>query len=216
MKLWLPTVLLLALTASYVGLHPPVNLALGRGALASCPTSFGDWNGTELSFADAVVEELKADALLVRRYRRADDTVWLCMVYHENRRFGAHDPRVCYQSQGYRVEHESQLRVEDGTPGGLRVNRFIADRRDDRRVVYYWWTTAGLSTADDQAFRARMAVRGALDNRSWGAFVRVETRVRDRDDAAADRVVADFATRVAGALPWMFAFDTARQAGSVH
>jgi EpsI family protein len=205
MSRWLATVALLVATGLYVHLHPPVNLALGRGVLAACPTSFGDWNGTDLSFADAVVEELKADDLLIRRYRRGPAVVWLCMVYHQNRRFGAHDPQLCYQSQGYLVDPGARVRVEDGRPGGLEVNRFVVERQGERRVVYYWWTTAGLSTTDADAFRGRMALRGALDNRSWGAFVRVEAQVRGHDDDTADREASEFAARVTQALPGVFA-----------
>ena len=204
MSRWLVAVVLLAGTGFYVHLHPPTNLALGRGILAACPTAFGDWNGTELSFENAVVEELKADDILIRRYRRGTATVWLCMVYHQNRRFGAHDPRLCYQSQGYLLHPQPPARVDDGHPGGLEVNRFIVDRRGDRRMVYYWWTTAGLSTTDADKFRGRMALRGALDNRSWGAFVRVEAQVQGGDDSTADRDAGAFASAVARALPGVF------------
>jgi EpsI family protein len=195
---------LLAATAWYVLSHPPVNLAIGQGPLASCPDRFGDWNGTRLSFEDAVVEELKADDLLVRRYERGEDVVWLCVVYHRNRRYGAHDPRLCYESQGYVLDPERRVQVDDGTTSGLEVNRFVAERSRDRRVIYYWWATAGLATADAGAFRRRMALSGALENRSWGAFVRVEARVRT-DAAAADAAAGDFAARVARSLPEVFA-----------
>jgi hypothetical protein len=37
MRPWLFTVLLLGLTAVYVQMNPPANLAVGRGVLAACP-----------------------------------------------------------------------------------------------------------------------------------------------------------------------------------
>jgi EpsI family protein len=199
------TLALLAATAWYVLAHPPANLAVGRGVLAVCPVSFGPWNGTELSFEDAVVEELAADDLLVRRYQQGDATVWLCVVYHQNRRYGAHDPKLCYESQGYAVDPERRMRIPDGTPGGMAANRFVADRPGDRRVVYYWWSTQGLTTADAAAFRNRMALSGALENRSWGAFVRVEAQSEPGRDARADSIALDFAGRVAAELPRLFA-----------
>jgi EpsI family protein len=205
MRRFLAAVALLLATAGYVVLHPPENLAAGRGALATCPTRFGEWNGTELSFEDAVVEELKADDLLSRRYERGPDVAWLCIVYHQNKRYGAHDPQLCYESQGYIVERPERMRVNDGTPSGLEANRFLAERSHDRRLVYYWWTTAGLTTADKDAFRNRMAVSGALANHSWGAFVRVEALVRSDDPAATERALDDFAGQVARGLPKVFA-----------
>jgi EpsI family protein len=192
---------LLGATAIYGWMHPPANLAVGRGVLAACPVTFGPWNGAELSFDDAIEEELAADDLLIRRYARGDQIVWLCIVYHQNRRYGAHDPHLCYESQGYLIEGERRTHVDDGTPAGIEAVRFVADRSHDRRLVYYWWTTDGLTTSDADAFRRQLAISGALDNRSWGAFVRVEALVRGDDDAATARVLDDFAARVAQDLP---------------
>lgn len=207
------TLLLLGGTAAYVGLHPPENLAAGRGVLASVPVTFGAWNGTELSFEDAVVEELEADDILIRRYTRGGDRVWLCIVYHQNRRYGAHNPRVCYESQGWLVDPETVARVDDGTPRGLAVNRFLVDRPRQQRLVYYWWSTKDLTTRDRNAFRGRMALLGALDNRSWGAFVRVETPIGKKGRAAAEERLQSFAADVARGLPPVFAVDARPASG---
>jgi EpsI family protein len=209
----LPAVLLLlAATAAYVLLNPPPDLAVARGALASCPAVFGGWNGTELSFEDAVLEELKADDVLVRRYVQGDQVNWLTIVYHRNRRYGSHDPRLCYESQGYLVEPLDRRHVTDGSPDGLEVNVFRAVRPRERRLVYYWWTTRGLVTADVAALRQRMALAGALDNRSWGAFVRIETRIGNRGETVAATSLDDFASRVARVLPGVFAAAERRPA----
>lgn len=195
---------LLAGTAAYVLLNPPVNLAIGGGVLKACPATFGEWNGTELSFEDAVLDELKADDLLIRRYERDGHPMWLLLVYHQNRRYGAHDPELCYEAQGYTLMDRSRARLADGG-AGIEVNRFVADRPRDKRLVYHWWTTDGLSTADVGAFRRRLAVEGMLENRSWGAFVRVETLVEDDGLEAAEARVQDFGARVARELPVLFA-----------
>ncbi|MBK7367294.1 MAG: EpsI family protein [Candidatus Eisenbacteria bacterium] len=161
--------------------------------------------GTELSFEDAVVEELQADDILIRRYDDGTQPVWLCIVYHQNRRYGAHDPRLCYESQGFVVEREGRATVDDGTLRGMQVNTFLTERQKRKRVVWYWWTTSGLSTSDVGAFRRHMALTGALDNRSWGAFVRVESVAPDGDLNAARARVEDFAARVAKEMPGVFA-----------
>jgi EpsI family protein len=205
MRRFVAAVALLAATSAYVLFHPPADLAAGGEVLRACPASFGPWNGTELSFEDAVLDELKADDVLIRRYELEGRPVWLCVIYHRNRRYGAHDPLLCYESQGYTVEGEGPVRVDDGGASGIPANRFVATRPRDRRLVYYWWTTAGLTTADAEAFRRRMALAGALENRSWGAFVRVETLMDPGQEARAERDLADFAGRVAQALPGVLA-----------
>jgi len=90
----------------------------------------------------------------------------------------------------------------------------VADRPHDRRLVYYWWTTAGITTTDVGAFRRRMALSGALDNRAWGAFVRVETLIQGRHQAAAQARLGDFASRVARDLPAVFAAADRRGGGT--
>lgn len=194
---------LLAATAAYVLFHPPADLAAGHGVLRACPVDFGAWSGSELSFEDAVLDELKADDVLVRRYERGGEVAWLTIVYHQNRRYGAHDPRVCYESQGYVVQPLDRHRVGAGADA-IEVNVFRAVRPRERRLVYHWWTTAGLSTTDPAAMQRQMAIAGALDNRSWGAFVRVEMRIGPDGETAASEQLDDFTARVARALPGVF------------
>jgi EpsI family protein len=205
MRNFLVTALLLAGTAAYILLHPPVDLAVSHGILRAVPQAFGPWQGTDSKFEDAVVDELKADDLLIRRYRNGEKSVWLCLVYHQNRRYGAHDPLLCYTSQGYSIARAGRAVVDDGTPQGLTVNTCIAERGRERRLVWYWWTTKGLSTGDPDAFRGRMAMLGALDNRSWGAFVRVESVLRADGPQGATERVRDFTGLVARELPALFA-----------
>ena len=131
--------------------------------------------------------------------------MWLSIVYHQNRRYGAHDPRLCYESQGYLVEPQGRRRWPTAARPGSQVNVFLADRPHERRLVYYWWTTRGLATADVGRDAAAHGAGGALDNRSWGAFVRVETRLGDGGEPAAAAALDDFAARVARALPGVFA-----------
>ena len=200
--------LLLGVTAALVLHHPPVDLAAGQGALAACPGRFGAWNGSE-----AVLEELRADDVLVRRYVRGGEVAWLTVVVHRHRRYGAHDPVVCYESQGYAVRSLGRRRLPDGSPAGLEVNVFRADRPRETRLVYYWWSSPGLTTADAGRMRERMALAGALDHGSWGAFVRAETRLGPGGIPAARAGLDDFSGRVARALPGLFATDGGERGG---
>ncbi len=214
MRRFLVAVLMLAATATYVRLHPPADLAAGRNVLRAVPASFGPWVREESGLQNGVQEELQADDALLRRYEAPGDrSVWLCLVYHQNRRYGSHDPQLCYESQGFVIVEEGRARVDDGTPAGIAVHTFVARRKDEKRVVWYWWTTDGLSTGDASAFRGRLALLGAFENRSWGSFVRVESEAEGGDlDAAAVRV-REFSSRVARALPALFSSARATPPG---
>lgn len=207
MKRFLAAALMLSLTAAYVRVHPPVDLAAGKNVLRAVPASFGPWVREESGLRDGVQEELQADDALLRRYEAPgkDRSVWLCLVYHQNRRYGSHDPQLCYESQGFVIVDEGRDVVADGSPSGIAVHTFVAKRKGDVRVVWYWWTTDGLSTGDASAFRGRLALLGAFENRSWGSFVRVESETPDGDLGAATERVREFAGRVAHDLPGVFA-----------
>ena len=205
MKSYLVALALFVLTACAVLLTPPIDLAAGHGVLRAVPQVFGPWQGTDSAFERAVVDELRADDLLIRRYRDGERSVWLCLVYHQNRRYGSHDPLLCYTSQGYSVDRPGRERVDDGSPEGLTVNSCVAERSNEQRVVWYWWTTQGLSTPEVDQLRSRMALIGALENRSWGTFVRVESVVHDGDVGAATARVREFSALVARELPAVFA-----------
>lgn len=203
---------LLAATAAYVLLHPPEDLAAGCGMLRACPVDFDAWSGSELSFEDAVVEELRADDMLVRRYERGGQVVWLTVVHHQSRRYGAHDPRVCYESQGYAVEPLGHRRVGHGEEA-LTVSVFRAVRPRERRLVYYWWVTGGRTTPDAAAMRRLAALAGAVGGRPGGTFVRVETRLGAEGEVAGAEALDDFSARVARALPGVLAPAQGRGGG---
>jgi EpsI family protein len=205
MRTFLAAAAILAATAGYVVMTPPDRLPDGHGILRNVPHEFGPWRGADAKFEQAVVDELQADDVLIRRYADGDRSVWLCLVYHQNRRYGSHDPLLCYTSQGFEIEQAGRATVDDGSPSGLVVNTCVAGRGADSRVVWYWWTTRGLSTGDAGSFRSRVALLGALDNRSWGAFVRVESVLSDDGVPGASARVREFAGRVAHELPAIFA-----------
>jgi EpsI family protein len=205
MRRFLLAAALLAATVGYEVMNPPANLSVARGVLRRVPQTFGPWHGTELGFGEAVTEELKADDLLIRRYEDGPRSVWLCLVFHQNKRYGSHDPHLCYESQGFVLQREGRAHIDDGSARGVEVSTFVAERKGRRRIIWYWWTTKGLTTSDAAAFRERMALMGALENRSWGSFVRVESVAGDGDMAAATERVREFATLVARELPAVFA-----------
>ena len=199
------TCLLMLGSAVMVWLQPPIDLEAGRGLLRQVPQQFGAWKGIELSFDETVVDDLRADDILIRRYESGEQVAWLCVVYHQNRRYGAHDPLVCYESQGFVLREEGHRAVRRAGAPPILANAFLADRRGRQRLVWYWWTTDGLTTSDASRFRGRMALLGALENRSWGAFVRVEMIVGPEGREAAERALEDFAAQVASEMPAIFA-----------
>lgn len=198
---------LLVLTAVYVYLNPPEEMAIGPGSLALFPIELDGWTGTELSFDDVVTQELDADDTLTRRYTRGDDDVWFVVIFHQNQRYGAHEPLVCYRSQGWSVVDQGG-RTLDRPAGSFDANWTLIEKRGQSRIALYWWYTAGdLATGDRDEFFARMARSGIVTNVTFGAFVRVSTIVRDGDVHTALNAATEFAESALTRLPALFETD---------
>jgi len=201
-------VALLGAAALYVRLNPPQRLTLGEESLAAFPVTVGDWRSEDLEFEDAVYQELEADATLVRRYTRDDGaTAWFVVVFHQNDRYGAHDPVVCYTAHGWKVTDRGTLPLRRAA-GAIEAQWIRLRAGDAERLALYWWYTAGdLATGDRDEFMARMASSGIRSNTTFGAFMRVSAVVENGDLAAAQALAREFAEAALPHLTEVFTVD---------
>ncbi len=196
---------LFVLTAAAVNLTRP--RALGRSDLASCPTSIAGFTGRDTEIRQAVLEELDPTEMIVREYTgdHLYDTVWLVIEYFENARYGAHDPEVCYISQGWEILDEPSMMLSrpDGiAPLEARVFR-VRRPGGDRLVAYWWFIDGDQAMTDQRRFLDTMAIQGILKGSSYGTFVRVSTRAWPGDDEARLRL-GTFAQEVLDVLPSLY------------
>lgn len=196
------TLVLLGGLAAYVLLIPPQTS--GGASLDVLPLELSGLPGEDLDIEQVVLDDLNPDAILSRRYARPDGLpVWLVIIYFENARLGAHDPELCYRSQGFQVSEAPT----DGIPtelGPIPVVSFDAVRGARREMVRYFWYTAGRQTmAEVKAFRDEMFFQGLKLNRSFGAFVRVSTLAGEDPDLSED-VLREYIRDLAPYLPQMF------------
>ena len=84
-------------------LYKPKSSLRTANVLKMFPDKVGEWVATEEIKMDSTkVEALEPSSLVFRKYENKNkDAVWLCIVYHQNDRWRAHDPQVCYKSQGW-------------------------------------------------------------------------------------------------------------------
>ncbi|MBD3347907.1 MAG: EpsI family protein [Candidatus Eisenbacteria bacterium] len=196
--------ILLLGAAAYVYLNPPDEMAVVPGTLAGFPMRLSGWSGEERNFDDVVIEELDADDVLSRKYTKDDQSLWFIVIFHQNERYGAHDPLVCYRSQGWSVVDEGTVALSRPR-GRFDANWALFESRGHRRLALYWWYTAGdLATGDRDQFFARMARSGIVSNVTFGAFIRVSTVVVNDDVAKARETVVAFAEEALRHLPALF------------
>jgi EpsI family protein len=202
---------LLLLLAAYAIAFPPLKLKGTR--LDTCPMELAGMPGTKLTLEQAVLDDLDPDDYLIRDYTRADGVpVWLVIVYFQNARLGAHDPQICYRSQGFQVR-ELPAGSVDTTVGPYPYRSFVATKGPRRELVRYLWFTAGGALPDVKGWRDRMFFQGLRNNRSFGAFVRLST-LETGEPGAAERAITDLLRDLAPRLPGFFPADGSRQEGT--
>ena len=199
----LVSLLSLAALAGYVLAFPPTRLMGTR--LDSCPPVLAGLNGVSLEMGQTVLDDLDPDDYLLRRLERPDGLpIWLVIVYFQNARLGAHDPQLCYRSQGFTVQELPNGRV-DTAIGPIPYQSFLAVKGQRSELVDYFWYTAGRQAlADVKGWRDRMFFQGLRSNRSFGAFVRISTPPGEDPEASARamrEVIGDLARHLPSFFP---------------
>lgn len=195
---------LFGLAAGIVYLLPKP--ALGGSNLAACPMTIADLSGRDVPVEQFVFEELDPNDMIYRTYTGDDvgESVWLVVAYFENARYGAHDPKVCYRSQGWQSEDLAPMALTTQSGDPMTAEVFSVKRRDDERLVAYWWyIDDSRSTSDHRTFLNSMALQGILRGSNYGSFVRVSTRAWPTREAALGRLER-FSGRVLTELPGLF------------
>jgi EpsI family protein len=101
--------------------------------------ALGPWTGFEESTdRDFVMDYLKTDHWVYRRYERGEsDVVWLSLIASRDAR-SFHPSEVCYQAQGWAVGGRRLEPVPIGR-GHIRAQRVVAAKNDVIHGVLYWY-----------------------------------------------------------------------------
>ncbi len=150
------------------------------------------------------LDVLEPDAYLQRHYR-ADDgsSAFLYTAFYSGYgTTGAHDPTICFPSQGWDLSrpHDREVQLPDG--GSLIVNVFRAEQAGRAELVMYWFQPWGRwpGRSPVEPFRR---VYEALAGRKRYAFVRLSIPVagsQARDSESAEQLLISMAGDLA---PWV-------------
>jgi len=195
---WIPLVLLVP-GSLYVLALPPRSVAESR--LQDFPKIFLDMQSKDLTASQMVLEDLSPADILLRSYTRpTGEPIWLVIIFFENARWGAHDPRLCYVSQGFEVGEDRTETVPAQDGATMDVSSFIARLGERSESVLSWWYVPGTgATSDQKTFRRLLMLEGMRRNASYGAFVRISTPA-ERSGGELD-ILKRFAGAVARQLP---------------
>lgn len=169
-----------------------------RQPFALFPMDFDGWHGTPQPLDSESLNALGlTDYLLADYTLEATDSgpVNFYIAYYASQRAGlhAHSPQLCIPGGGWSIINQSIVSMPLTYAGLIRANRVVIEKRGVRQLVYYWFEERGRHIAKEGTLKYYGLRDALVDNRSDGALVRVVTRIRDQDEAAADKTVREFA-----------------------
>lgn len=181
----------------------PQEIYPARTGLDAFPMSIGPWTGRREQLEGIYLDALKLDDYLMADYSDGSSApVNLYVAYYNSQRKGeaVHSPRSCLPGGGWQLREFGQRTLEgiriDGRP--LEVNRTVIELGDQREVVYYWFQQRGRIVTNEFAVKWLLFWDALTRNRTDGALVRLIVPLPPGgDDAAAERRLVDFASRIA-------------------
>ncbi len=174
--------------------------------LERIPMEISGYTGTEDYFSASVYELLDVDKSLYRHYRSPDGKqVSLYIGYYGTAKGGRtyHNPYDCLPYGGWLiVERDKIEHFPSYRPEGVTLNHVISVKDDIYNVMLHWYQSGGtriLSTGVQQNLERFMG--RVLENRNDGAYVQVNTFVREQNIQQAMDIVYEFAKEILEYLP---------------
>jgi EpsI family protein len=200
---WL-IVLLLALTGvANVGIekfrNPEAQPAPDLGAISR---RVGEWESRgDLEMEQNVLDILRPDAYVSREYQApSGERIYLFAQFHGTNRWGAHQPEVCFTSQGWTIEYEKLTStMERALPGTeVSANRFLARKGSLTQLVLYWWFSSGnFQTASRTAQMIEALKTQVFTGKGGGnGFIEVSMPVRPGHEVEDEELLRRFAAEL--------------------
>lgn len=197
---WLIIVLLALTGAANAGISKFRNPeAIPAPDLDALPPKVADWtSGGNLDMPDDVLQILRPDAFVSRQYHGPGERqAFLFAQFHGTNRWGAHQPEVCFTSQGWAIEYQKLAStVEETLPGtNVTVNRFLAHKGDTTQLVYYWWFSSGELQTASRTAQMLAALRTQIFTGKGGGngFIEVSTTLRSGSETQDEEALRRFA-----------------------
>jgi len=184
-------------------------VSVSREPLTSLPKSFKGWESNDQGFPTDVLKMLGADEVLMRRFTKGSNSVWLYVGYYKSQKEGAmpHSPRHCYPGSGFNPIRNDVVSVSVNYPskGEIRINRYIFAKGSEREIVIYWYQSRGRVITDEYIEKLYLIRDTILRNRSDGALVRFSMAAMADTEEIATRCllefVADFYPNIPRVIP---------------
>jgi EpsI family protein len=182
---------LLLHTRNHSEVFPP------RQPLASFPSQFGAWRGSDIPMSQDVLEILGPGEFVLRDYQNNTDgspDVNLFIAYFPSQRAGdtIHSPKHCLPGNGWSPVESSRILVSLSGHAPFSANRYIIANGEDRQLVIYWFWAHDRAVASEYWAKFYLVADSIRLHRSDGSLFRLITPLQrgETEDVAQQRLLS--------------------------
>lgn len=174
-------VLTVFMAATYLENSPPQR----GGREYSLPSSFGNWQGIDVSFDRALLTSwLGTNHMVFREYRNnmTNHVVTLYAAYYTDIAASdmAHEPEVCYPGQGWSIiSNKTVSMVLNGK--SLRIKRMSIIKGDRQEIVYSWWQTKDQIMGENWRYHLYQIKNRLLNRSTDSLWIRVSSEYPEQE-----------------------------------
>ena len=193
---------ILMFTCLYSVSYKPQKLS-SETQLLGIPDRIANWYKVkDLTISEGAYKALEPDSLVMREYtNEKGEPLLLCIVYHRDDRWGAHNPQVCYRSQGWQVTDTKTRTIKYLGNKDFELNEFIISKNNENKIVTYWWYSSGKKQMGSRRkHMIYMCLNGLIYGHMESGFIRVSTPVALNNPTASRERIDDFCRTLVPAL----------------
>jgi EpsI family protein len=195
------TALLLAATALVLQARNGSEIVPSRVPLGSFPRTIDNWNSTDLTLTQDVLEVLGPGDFLIRDYwnQQSAQHLALFIAYFPSQRAGdtIHSPKNCLPGAGWAPVRADRVTLNVGGRAPFRVNRYLIAKGDERQMVFYWYWAHDRAVASEYAAKFYLVADSIRMRRTDGALVRLSVPLRPGEsESSAEQTLAAWAEKI--------------------
>jgi EpsI family protein len=141
-------------------------------SLDSISINIGGWHGANLTPSGREKNWVEQGDLIIRSYKKNNDTVYLVAIQEKGDRHKVHSPQDCYSGSGWVILRKDSISIGDENDKYKIVRRMHVAKENNQRLVYYWFTNGEERSTSFKAhlvlFLKDVLLKGSI--KSWVCF----------------------------------------------
>jgi EpsI family protein len=173
-RYWTVVSILALAAVCVIGIRQARSSVSPQADLSRIPLQISSWEGKELEIEENIYESLETRDIIIRRYDKNKDSIYLTVVFSGENRHSFHPPELCYLGGGeVKLIGKGREAISLGADRELLVNKLVMQTGPIKTQAWYWFAASDRFVSSyylQQAYLMLNALRARPLN---GALIRV-------------------------------------------